>query len=263
MSTTHEDRGSNTPGPSFRIMGAMSMPRLGFTANFSCVSAAFTRLGIPLHIHQGSVFWEKSATKLMEKAIAAACDYIVYVDYDSLFDVEQLRTLINDIHDNEFDAIFPVQVMRGSNQLLVSPYDRLQPIDFSEKYSRAMCGHFGLTVVRCETVKKMPKPWFVNTPNMQGDWEDGDGRADADVGFWCMLNHVGGKVYQSNRVRIGHMELMATWPTADGQMIRRTIEDFAVNGVPAEARTAPTLEQAGAGLVPCSHAPAGIQGVAA
>ena len=109
------DRGTTSPGPHLKIFGAMSMPRLGFTANFSCVHSAFSRLGIPVNIHHGSVFWEKSATKLMEQAIREQADYIVFVDYDSLFDANQLSQLITGIHKNGFDALFPVQVMRARN----------------------------------------------------------------------------------------------------------------------------------------------------
>ena len=132
------------------------------------------------------------------------------------------------------------------------------PIDLNQEFSQAMTGHFGLTIIRLEAVKRMPKPWFLSTTNDAGEWEDGPGRADADVGFWCMLNHVGGKVYQANRIRIGHMELTATWPTVDGRMVRRSIEDFAVNGVPKES-----LEQAGAGADASMPLSPGIQGEAA
>lgn len=240
-----------------KITGAMSVPRTGFSDNYLCASRVFHNLNIQLK-GGGGVFWEKSSTALLQSAVDRKDDYIVFVDYDSLFDEDQLTELISIMEREKFDAVFPVQIQRNSPLILMTPYDKNAVIDLNQPYTRAQTGHFGLTILRCSAVGRIPHPWFINTPNMEGMWADGPGRADADIGFWCMANYCGLAVYQANYVRIGHMELTVTWPTRTGKICRH-VEEFNSCGVPPQAKEIPSLEQAGGvSGVTSSASPPGI-----
>ncbi len=220
-----------------RISAVMSMPRLCFTDNVFCSYDVFRRLNIKL-TRLSDVFWEQSLSRLLKDACDAGDDYVIVVDYDSLYNLEQLDELFKAIDLNGFDAVFPQQIKRNSNQVMGTPHPE-EALDLSKPFSRMLTGHFGLTIIRCDALRKMPQPWFWGTPNNQGLWEEGEGRIDADNWFWVEFNRFGFKSYMANNVRIGHMELTATWPTQAGA-IRRHVLEFQMNGVPKEA-----LDQAG------------------
>ncbi len=239
----------------------MSMPRLGFTDNFAACSSVLSAMGIDLHIQQG-VFWEQAATRMMLERMAAGDEYLVFIDYDSLFNRDQLEELLRLMDVYTLDAIFPVQVCRNSTRLLVESIPD-NPIDFNEEISPVFSGHFGLTVLRLPRFRLFPQPFFWSTPNADGLWEAGTGRGDADVNFWHVCHKEGIKVAQANWVRIGHMELCVSWPLPNGKMMRTYANEFTTHGVPLACLERPSLGQAEGGLVSSSTSPPGIEGVAA
>ncbi len=215
-----------------KISAIMSLPRLAFTDNLFCAFNVFRKLGINLY-RQSDVYWEQSASRLLIDRVNAGDDYVIMLDYDSLFDEHHVDELFKGIDINEFDAVFPVQIKRGTSQWMFTPHPG-ELLNSSASYSRALTGHFGLTIIRCSAIRKIPQPWFWSIPNDDGLWEEGPGRIDADNWFWVVANQIGLKVYQANYVRIGHIELMATWPTRTG-MIRKHVTDFVKNGTPLES----------------------------
>jgi len=70
--------------------------------------------------------------------------------------------------------------------------------------------HFGLTMLRAAALQDLPKPWFAHVPDEHGGY--GDGRTDADVAFWRRWQEGGRTLHLANRIAIGHLELMITWP---------------------------------------------------
>ncbi len=214
------------------VSAVMSMPRLCFTDNIFCAYDVFKRLGINLY-RLSDVFWEQSLTRVINERVDAGDDYIVVLDYDSLFTVQQLDELFQLIEKNDLDAICPVQIKRNSNSMMVTPHPN-ETLDLTQPYSRILTGHFGLTILRADCLRKMPHPWFWSTPNSDGLWQDGLNRIDADNWFWVEFDRFGFKAYQANHVRIGHMQLMATWPT-DGEPIHKSVIDFQLNGIPPES----------------------------
>lgn len=238
------------------LSACMTMPRLGFTDNFAASFDVFSGLGIDLRIQQG-VFWEQAISRLLTERIESGDDYLVLLDYDSLFNRQQFLTLFDLIESEQLDAVFPVQIMRGRPRILVTPFDGQIP-DMTKPYSLVLTGHFGLTILRLSAVKRIPEPYFWSTPNAQGKWEAGEGRGDADNNFWLMANHCGLKVAQANQVRIGHMELRVAWPLPDGRMMWTNASDFSTHGVPSpclplESAGGPVLDSAptGAGEGAC------------
>jgi hypothetical protein len=99
----------------------------------------------------------------------------------------------------------------------------LRPIDTA---------HFGLTLLRTEKLRALPKPWFMPTPDAEGRW--GDGKVDEDIGFWENWRAAGNTLFLANRVAIGHMETVARWPGQDLQAIRQPMSEFNETKKPPE-----------------------------
>jgi hypothetical protein len=52
---------------------------------------------------------------------------------------------------------------------------------FEGDLSKIATGHFGLTLFRASTLKKLPHPWFLPDPDKDGLWEKD--RVDEDIYF--------------------------------------------------------------------------------
>ncbi len=218
--------------PKRKVGAVFSMPRLAFTDNLLTASRVFHRLGIPIQKHCGA-YWDQTIQMAFQRMVAEKFDYVITVDYDSLFDTMQVLELLRLIEKTGADAIFPMQVKRTSPSLMFHchPFDQYNP---ESELTRALTGHFGLTAIRVAALSKIPLPWFWSVPSEQGEWVEGSGKADADISFWKAADHYKWMVYQANWVRIGHMETMISWPMPDGTVDYRTMHDYDANGVPKE-----------------------------
>jgi hypothetical protein len=78
----------------------------------------------------------------------------------------------------------------------------------------------------------MGKPWFWSQPDAQGGW--GNGRRDADLGFWDKFAEAGCQLYSANRVAVGHLELMVLWPGPDLRAVSQPAGNFMEGGKPFE-----------------------------
>ncbi len=221
------------------ISACISMPRLCFTEAVFCATRAFGSMGINIHRHSGA-FWDQCANRVLKERVAAGDTYVFMLDYDSVFDRDHVCELIRLMHTTDADAIFPVQVKRGHDEIMCSPYPGTMPQP-DEDMTRVVGGHFGLTILRAASVSKLPQPWFWSTPNVDGEWEPGQGRYDADGSFWAFANHADLKVYQANKVRIGHLETTISWPTESG-IYRQTYGEFDRMGVPVACQSPFSLE---------------------
>ena len=80
-----------------KIGAVMSTPRLGFTDNFFCVAGALTPHGIsPIKV--SGAFWGQCLTRAMETTIDQN-DWILTIDYDSVFNARTLEALDGHIRD--------------------------------------------------------------------------------------------------------------------------------------------------------------------
>jgi len=64
--------------------------------------------------------------------------------------------------------------------------------------------HFGLTLIRVDSLKDVEKPWFYSQPDEDGEY--GDNRLDDDIWFWHQWRLAGKKIYVAPSVSIGHLE---------------------------------------------------------
>jgi len=182
-------------------------------------------------------------------------DWIITLDYDSIFyqeDVKQLLTLA--ARYDEADAIFPWQCKRGGvDKLFVFLRDENdKPITtapksmFQGELIRAYGGHFGMTLIKTEALKKMPKPWLWEQPNADGEWTDG--KEDADMYFWRKFRDAGNKVFLANDIRIGHLDEEILWPGEDFQTVRQGMFSFYATGKPNLAVVPPKLNLGAGGM---------------
>ncbi len=221
-----------------KVSGAMSVPRLGFLDNMFCCIEAM----LPLNIHlrrQGGAFWGQALENCMEVILEQDNpDAILTIDYDSIFtpgNVAHLMQLML-VHP-EIDALAPIQSNRHLPTALFTIRDENGAIieELSKEHlepdiQRAVTAHFGLTLIRADALRKMPKPWFHSIPDPKGGWHEG--HTDDDTLFWQNFEKAGNSLFIANRVPIGHLEVMARWPGRDLQVIFQPMREFNETGKP-------------------------------
>lgn len=220
------------------VVGAcFSVPRFGPTATmFKCMES-FTKLQIGA-IQKSGAFWGACLQGAMEIQVAAGHKYLLTLDYDSLFDPDDVLALYRLMEKYpEADFIAPIQSGRDRSSPLMTvagpdgkarsmlSFDEMTP-DLLEIRS----AHFGLTMIRMESLMKMPKPWFMHAPDAEGGW--GDGRIDDDTYFWAKARELGLKVFQANRIAIGHGQWMASFPDEQLQSRHIYVADYLNGGKP-------------------------------
>lgn len=200
----------------YNIKAVMSMPRLCFADNIFSAISAFVPLNIPVERGMG-VFWGQVLTRMMTLHLDDGTDFIFTLDYDTYFTKEQVIQLIKLMHEHpEYDAICPLQMKREEDSPLFgkknadgSRAEKIQ-IEMAKDIIDITSGHFGLTIFRVSSLKKLKKPWFVGVPDTEGGW--GDGRKDEDIFFWENFNASGLKLGMAHKIGLGHLQLLATFP---------------------------------------------------
>lgn len=206
----------------YRAAAVWTTPRLGFMATFDCIYSALPPLGIPLVRAMGA-FWGQGMETGMARAIAEyAPEYIVTLDYDSVFGPEDLAALLDlaDAHP-EAAAVCPHQWHRVAPKPLWTPIPEpdgtLRDVTAAELAAGPLfevgTAHFGLSVIRASALAAMPHPWFLPTPAPDGTW--GDGKTDDDIHFWRAFRAAGNRVYLAPAVTIGHVQECVVWPGSD------------------------------------------------
>lgn len=203
-----------------RVAACMSVPRLGFMDNFFCAHAALSPHGIQL-IKGTGAFWDQTLSNILTQVCEDPQDfqYIVTLDYDSVFEPDCLTRLMAAMMVTGYDAIAPLQTKRDDKTLMFTPVgfsgsgktEITLPNEWWEKPAQpAESLHFGLTILRVDALRRMKKPWLMGVPGDNDDW--GDGRVDADIYFWNKWQEVGNTMAICPQVAIGHAELVITWP---------------------------------------------------
>ncbi len=221
-----------------RVTAVMSLPRTHWTANFRCAEQ-LAPLGIPLQAFEG-VYWAQCLERGLDKLIADGMDYILTIDYDTVYTSQNVQTLIRlmALHP-EADAICALQSARGWASILATVAlpdgtvaDKLPREIFDADLLKLKTGHFGLTMIRVSSLKNTPKPWFLGVPAPDGSW--GDGHVDEDIYFWRNWDKSGKSLYAANRVCVGHIEAMIKWPGRDLGAIHQRVPDYWNSGPPRE-----------------------------
>ena len=236
--TTEPELMSSFEGHAPKVVALMSCPRLGWTDTFGCVHDVLQPLGIKVVRHSG-VFWGQSLTRLFEESVKRGIEFILTVDYDSIFTRQHVIELVRLIVENEdVDAIVPVQVRRESNHSMFTIMQDDKLIDqcnweeFNKPLTKIATGHFGLTIIRSSSLAKLEKPWFKAYPDLNGSWRQG--HIDEDIGFWINSMAAGWNTCLANGVRIGHLQNVIAWPKPDFTPRFQYISGWLTEGQPKE-----------------------------
>jgi hypothetical protein len=222
------------------VEAIMSLPRIAWTETMGATTLACARLGIDFTKATG-VFWGQCLQRMMEGVVGKETrKYILTIDFDSVFDHQDIVRMWQIMETNPtVDALFPLQIGRDRETVLLSMTDkegkrvRQVPAEvFRQEVVDCDTGHFGLSLIRTDALRRMPKPWFLGSPNDAGEW--GDGRVDDDIHFWKALRAAGGRIACTPRVRIGHLQLVVTWPDENLRSKHQYTSVFNDEGRPSE-----------------------------
>jgi hypothetical protein len=221
-----------------RVEAVMSTPRLGFMDNFACWMEALVPLGIRPTKVTGA-FWGQCLQRVITDRMENA-EYILTIDYDTFFTKQDVELLFATSMAFGCDALTGFQSKRddGRPMLTLLGTQDTPP----EKGSTTVSGewfrppvqqvdaiHFGCTVISTAALRRMPKPWFLDEPNADGEF--GEGRTDADMYFWRKFRACGNRVYITPRVTLGHGEYKITWPGKNlGPAVHQNPIDFLKDG---------------------------------
>lgn len=221
-----------------KVSAAMSVPRLGFMDNFSSCIDALVPLGVRLR-RQGGAFWGQALTNCLEVILDQdAPDAILTIDYDTVFTIGHVAHLMQlmMVHP-EAHAIAAVQSSRHLPTALFTkrdengaPMARVALEEMSADLMQVASAHFGLTLIRADRLRELPRPWFHARPSSDGRWHYGDDHVDEDIAFWENWRAAGNNLFLANRVAVGHMEVMARWPGRDLQAIYQPMTEFNKTG---------------------------------
>lgn len=226
-----------------KVGALMSVPRLGWNDHWG---AAWTALrsdefNIPLYKF-GGAFWEQGISRGLQAMMESGIEWAITLDYDTLFDVNDVRQLmVLAAQYPEAEAIVPVQVRRNNEQFLFTMKDSFGNsrgsagiTEFEDDLTQINTGHFGMTLIKLAALRDVPKPWLWSQPGPSGDWDEE--RLDADIYFWEKWKQAGKKIWQANHIKLGHIQVVASWPTNDWQIKHQYISDWSEKGKPEECR---------------------------
>lgn len=231
--------------PPGAICGVMSMPRLCFADTMFCAMRALRPLGITLE-KRGGVFWDKAMARAFEDRLAdPACRYILTLDYDTVFTTEDVIELARLLETRpEIDAVCAMQARReslesplltvGQHAHSTAPREVCISVeDLAAEAMRVATGHFGLTLLRTSALAKVERPWFHAIADEAGQW--GETALDSDIAFWHRWSAAGNTLYTANRVAVGHLQMMVSWPGRNLLAVHQHVSEWEESGKPAGA----------------------------
>lgn len=206
--TDDEQQKIDSQKQDIKIQAVMSIPRYGSLAARGIIQTALGAFNIPLVTSQG-VFWGQCMQRFLEEAVEAGIDWVLTIDYDSVFSAQQLDALIGTFGANShIDALSALQVRRDGDKPLMT-CGGSEEIQTDMSPILVTTSHFGLTLIRVAELPSVKKPWFKSEPEADGTW--GDERLDDDIWFWHQWRLAGKTIYVDPRVRIGHVEECVSW----------------------------------------------------
>lgn len=199
-----------------KVIAVTSIPQLGHNVNYGCQYEALSTFGISLRQCYGA-FWHQAISEGIAEVLKQDVDYILTMDYDTLFTAQDVADLVTLAVDNpDVDVIIPCLTKREGNGLCAHTKEQdptKAGVNLNDPLIPIQLGHFGLTLFKASAFDRLEKPWMMPAPSERGDW--GDGHVDADMNFWLNCERAGLNVRLARYVRVGHIEYMATIPNAD------------------------------------------------
>lgn len=201
-------QGKPDPGSLVKVAAIMSVPRVGWNDAYSAIVEALTPLRIPITQFNG-VFWGQCMQRAFEDAIEHGVEWLLTVDYDSMFTSRDVDKLIGALGNTpDMDAVVALQCRRGDDESALMTLKGKTSVQTDGTPFRVDTAHFGLTLIRMSAMADIPKPWFASRPTEEGTW--GEGRLDDDIWFWHQWKEAGKTVYIHPECRIGHLQVMVS-----------------------------------------------------
>jgi hypothetical protein len=196
------------------VVGLMTCPRYCLTLSRNYIDRAFKAAQIPMRIKQG-VFYGQCMQSMLQDCVAEGIDYAVTVDFDSLFSEHDIKRLLQVIVANpHIDALASFQARRGMKYPLFTCFGQSE-VTIKGEPLRVSTAHFGLTAINLKSLRDVELPWFQGQPGPTGQYDES--RIDDDIWFWRQWEKAGKTVYVDSGCRIGHVEEMVAYYTADGE----------------------------------------------
>ncbi len=220
----------------------LSAPRFGPVMHFRCAVNAFAGARVPYQI-AGGAYWHQVLSEVMESQLLIAGNrYIITCDYDTVFRYEDVVGLYRLMEAYpKADAILPLESRRGDEMPLFGVRGKdgkqsgsVNSYHMNRNLFPVSHGHFGLTIIRVESLRTFERPWMNSTPNTDGRW--GDGKKDADIDFWHHWIESGRTLFLAPRIVVGHLQEMVAWPGPDLRSIYQTANEYDERGMPQGAR---------------------------
>jgi hypothetical protein len=190
-----------------KIAALTSIPRVGWNDAWGVMFDGLRHFGIPLRRFTG-VYWGQCMQRLMQDCVKDGLDWILTIDYDTMFVAEDLDRLMGWFgRTPDADAMAALQCRRQNDTPLLTIKGATER-QITDKPFEVTMAHFGFTLIRVEALKQIPKPWFWSKPDANGEW--GDDRIDDDIWFWRQWKEHGKKLYVAPDVTVGHLEIMVT-----------------------------------------------------
>lgn len=222
------------------VRACVSSARFGPALHHRSAWQSFGLLRIPYDVSVGA-FWHQIISESMERQLLDPdCKFVLTLDYDTLFTAEDVLELYRLMQAYpEADAICPLQSKRSSREALFNICDENGALkktayasDFWRNLTRVTTGHFGLTLFRADALRNHPRPWMVPRPDSDGRWSDN--KVDADIDFWFRWRDAGRTLFLANRVVVGHLEEVVSWPSRDFTPIHQSWNEYVEHGKPLE-----------------------------
>lgn len=222
-----------------RLCAVMTTGRTGFLTTMDCVFSVMSQVQSNGFIRNEGVYWNQCLTRSIEDAIKEKnANYILTIDFDSLFTVDDVKRLVCHLYDNpDVDIIVSLQQRRENGGVLITSDGE---VDLRQPLVPILAGHFGLTLIRASALEKLSKPWLREVPDPEGGW--GEGRLDPDIYFWQNCRENGLQLRAALDVVIGHLELVASWPGQRFETLYQTLNDWRKIGKPPEAFIKPPAD---------------------
>lgn len=190
-----------------KIKGVMSVPRICWTDGGSAIDHCLRPFNIHCERFNG-VFWGQCMQRAFVHAVEEGVDWLLTFDYDSMPTAEHLDHMLGVFGEHpEIDSLAALQMRRGQDFPLLTRAGETE-VEIDGSPIKVHTAHFGMTLFRVESLKKVAKPWFVSKPDENGDW--GDDRLDDDIWFWHQWRKAGNTVYVDPQASIGHLEIMVS-----------------------------------------------------
>jgi hypothetical protein len=192
-----------------QIVSVMSVPMCGWNPHWVCHTTALAPFGLADQVIMYGAWWDHGVSNAFEDLIDRGnVDWILAIDYDSMFTAQDVSNLINRFGQNShMDALAAIQPRRGSEETPIMTIGQNTVFEFTDEAVKCDTAHFGLTLFRVDALAKMPKPWFLHTPDPNGSYRS-KSRLDPDMYFWRKWADTGNTLYVDPHVRIGHLQPM-------------------------------------------------------